>query len=81
MNTLTTEQREVRSTQQTVLTILHTNDFHGHLEAWRGWEGELAGKAVGGFEQLATAIKQVRAQVAPQNLLLLDAGDALGDTP
>lgn len=64
----------------TTLTILHTNDIHGHLTAWRGWEGELAGKTIGGLDRLAAAIKQVRAAVSPENLLLLDAGDTLGDT-
>ena len=62
-----------------MITILHTNDLHGHVEAWRGWEGELAGKTIGGVDRLATAIKQVRAE-GSANLLLLDAGDAIGDT-
>ncbi len=62
-----------------MITILHTNDIHGHIEAWRGWEGELAGKTIGGMDHLATAIKQVRAENGA-NVLLLDAGDAIGDT-
>ncbi len=62
-----------------MITILHTNDLHGHVEAWHGWEGELAGKTIGGMDHLATAIKQARAEGSP-NLLLLDAGDAIGDT-
>ncbi len=32
-----------------VLTILHTNDIHGHLTAWQGWEGNLKGKTIGGL--------------------------------
>ncbi len=62
------------------LTILHTNDIHGHLTAWRGWEGELTGKTVGGFDRLATAVNQARTEAGPGNVLLLDAGDAIGDT-
>ncbi len=62
-----------------MITILHTNDIHGHIEAWRGWEGDLAGKTIGGMDRLATAIKQVRAD-GDANVLLLDAGDAIGDT-
>lgn len=64
---------------ETMITILHTNDIHGHIEAWRGWEGDIAGKAIGGMDRLATAIKQVRAEEGA-NVLLLDAGDAIGDT-
>ncbi len=67
-----------RAEEATVITILHTNDVHGHIRPWRGWEGELAGKTIGGFDRLAAVVKQVRAQTG--NVLLLDAGDALGDT-
>lgn len=52
--------------------------IHGLIEAWRGWEGELAGKTIGGKDHLATAIKQVRAENG-SNVLLLDVGDAIGD--
>ncbi len=62
-----------------MITILHTNDIHGHLEAWRGWEGELAGKMIGGIDHPATVIKQVRAERGT-NVLLHDAGNAIGDT-
>ena len=62
------------------LTLLHTNDIHGHVLAWKGWEGELAGKTIGGMDRLAAAIKQVRQSVGAQNVLLLDAGDTIGDT-
>lgn len=61
-------------------TILHTNDIHGHLTAWKGWEGELAGKQLGGMDRLAGAVNQVRAEVGPGNVILLDAGDTLGDS-
>lgn len=61
------------------LTILHTNDIHGHLTPWRGWEGELADKTVGGLGALGGAIAAARAG-AGENCLLLDAGDLIGDS-
>jgi 5'-nucleotidase / UDP-sugar diphosphatase len=60
------------------LTILHTNDIHGHLWAWKGWEGPLQGKTIGGLAALSGAINAIRSQVP--NCLLLDAGDLIGDT-
>ncbi len=62
------------------IVLLHTNDIHGHITAWRGWEGELAGKSVGGFDRLAAAVEKERAQAGADRVLLLDAGDAIGDT-
>lgn len=61
-------------------TILHTNDIHGQLLPWRGWEGDLAGKMLGGLSYLGGAINQVRKQVGTENVLLLDAGDTFGDS-
>lgn len=61
------------------MILLHTNDLHGHLTAWQGWEGNLKGKTIGGLGRLAGAIKHVRKD-ADDNVLLLDAGDLLGDT-
>ena len=61
-----------------MLTILHTNDLHGHLTSWRGWAGELDGEEVGGVDRLATAIAKVRSEAS--DVLLLDAGDLIGDT-
>src|SRR5690348_5789427 len=55
---------------ETLLVILHTNDFHGHVTAWQGWEGELAGRTIGGFDRLATAVKSVRQNA--EHVLLLD---------
>ncbi len=62
----------------TTLTILHTNDIHGHLTAWTGWEGDLKDKMIGGFGRLAGAIAQ--AKKGAKHTILLDAGDLLGDS-
>jgi len=61
------------------VVILHTNDIHGHLTEWQGWEGDLKGKTIGGLGRLAGAIAQARKE-AGEDVLLLDAGDLLGDT-
>lgn len=68
------------SAGERTVVVLHTNDLHGHLTPWRGWEGELEGKALGGMDRLATAVKQVRSEVGADKVLLLDAGDTFGDT-
>lgn len=60
------------------LTILYTNDIHGHLTAWTGWEGDLKDKTVGGLGRMAGAIAEARKE--SQDALLLDAGDLLGDS-
>ena len=62
------------------IVILHTNDLHGHLTSWRGWEGDLKGKSVGGLSRVAAAVRQVRTDVGKDRVLLLDAGDAFGGT-
>ena len=62
-----------------MITLLHTNDVHGHLTPWTGWEGELKGKTVGGLGRLAGAVAQARRELG-ENVLLLDAGDLIGDT-
>lgn len=49
-------------------TILHTNDFHGQLEA----SGSNPGMA-----RTAAAINTVRASVGANNVLLVDAGDEM----
>lgn len=74
----TAQESDARSGSK--FTILHTNDLHGHLTPWRGWEGDLAGKTMGGMDRLGSAVKQVRAEAGAGNVLLLDAGDTLGDT-
>ena len=42
------------------VVILDTNDIHGHLTAWKGWEGDLKDKMIGGFGRLAGAVAQAR---------------------
>lgn len=63
---------------ETRLVILHTNDLHGHVTPWWGWPGDLAGKTVGGFDRLATAVAMGRKNA--EHVLLLDAGDTVSDT-
>ncbi|MHB0970755.1 MAG: substrate-binding domain-containing protein [Thermoanaerobaculia bacterium] len=66
------------STGAQTITILHTNDLHGHVMPWRGWQGDLQEKEAGGLARLATAVAAVREHAAA--VLLLDAGDTIGDT-
>lgn len=68
----------ITDTSRTI-TLLHTNDIHGHLEAWKGWEGELTGKTVGGLDRIAAQVREQRANIPPGSSLLLDAGDTIGD--
>lgn len=63
-----------------MITILHTNDLHGHLEPWEGWEGEFKNQRAGGLDRLAVRIREARLAAVPDSVLLLDAGDTLGDT-
>lgn len=74
------------------LTILHTNDRHGRYTdfevapgnalAQTGNQGDhefsRAGR-IGGFGTLATLIKQRRAELGAQNVLLVDGGDSFSD--
>lgn len=57
------------------LTILHTNDHHGHF--WPSRDGEY------GLAARATLINQIRSEVAANggHVLLLDAGDVNTGTP
>ena len=52
----------------TTITILHTNDFHGQLEA----SGSNPGIA-----RVAAAVNTVRAAVGSNKVLLVDAGDSM----
>ena len=54
-------------------TILHTNDFHGHLEA------DSSGR--GGSANIAGVINRIRAEVGEENVALLDAGDIYFGAP
>ena len=60
------------------IVILHTNDIHGQLLGWRGWEGALKDKMIGGAARLATAIGNARMNTPGTNMLL-DAGDLIGE--
>lgn len=75
---LSNPQAGANRSQAMKLTILHTNDIHGHLTAWKGWEGDLKDKTIGGFGRLAGAIAEARKDA--KDALLLDAGDLLGDS-
>lgn len=67
-------QAQMLSTNQDVdLTILHTNDFHGRLQP------DAQGR--GGAAYLAGMINQIRAEVDPDHLALVDAGDLFFAAP
>ena len=57
------------------LTVLHTNDHHGHF--WRSSKGEF------GMAARMTLVETIRKQVAADggHLLLLDGGDVNSGTP
>ncbi len=60
------------------LTILHTNDIHGHFAAERAtWRDDSA--LVGGFPALSGALDSVRA--ADEFTIYLDAGDLMTGNP
>lgn len=62
------------------VVLLHTNDLHGTLAPWQGWEGELAGRRLGGAAWIAGVVDSVRREEGRDKVLLLDAGDAVGDS-
>ncbi len=59
-----------RSHPDVVLTLLHTNDTHGHLTPFRLLEYP---DPVGGIARRATLVRQIRQQAS--HVLLIDAGD------
>ena len=60
-----------------IITILHTNDIHSHIEPFSKDHSEFPNK--GGFERRATLISEIRRQ--NPNTLLFDAGDIFQGTP
>ncbi len=63
--------------EKNLLTILHTNDVHSHLESFPFDSGQYAG--LGGVAARAALIKQIRSD--NEHVLLLDAGDIFQGTP
>lgn len=66
------------------LTILHTNDFHSHLQGYAPESAYTPGVAdndptVGGFSRIAAVISEVKAE-NPGSTLVVDAGDCLMGT-
>lgn len=59
------------------LTILHTNDFHSHIDPFPLNDPKYPGQ--GGIERRAALINQIRRK--EENVLLLDAGDIFQGTP
>ena len=55
------------------ITILHTNDFHGRIEA------DSSGR--GGSANIAGVINRIKAAVGEENVALLDAGDVYFAAP
>lgn len=77
-----------------VLTLLHTNDFHGRLSGFEAATGNATAQTgdpgrqpqefdrtglVGGFAALATAVKRQRDGRGADNVLLVHAGDTFSD--
>jgi 5'-nucleotidase len=61
----------------TLITILHTNDTHSQIDPLPANDKTYAGK--GGVARRATLVKQIRKE--NPNTLLIDAGDVLQGTP
>ncbi|MEO1564160.1 MAG: 5'-nucleotidase C-terminal domain-containing protein [Pseudomonadota bacterium] len=63
------------------LHILHINDLHSRIESISRFDGtcsaedDAAGECFGGVARLKSAIDAKRAELAGQNVILLDAGD------
>jgi 2',3'-cyclic-nucleotide 2'-phosphodiesterase (5'-nucleotidase family) len=72
------------------LTILHTNDTHGHLLPFSYPDGvspdspvaQMAHRTnIGGVARRATLIQRLREQLQPYPALVIDAGDYMDGTP
>jgi 2',3'-cyclic-nucleotide 2'-phosphodiesterase (5'-nucleotidase family) len=76
------------------LTILHTNDMHGRYrpisiikdsatsqtgDPGRTWDEFDREGTAGGFPALATAVRRIRRERGPDNVLLVDGGDTFSD--
>lgn len=66
------------------LIILHTNDFHSHLQGYAPESAYTPGVAdndqtIGGFSRIAAIISDVKTE-NPESTLVLDAGDCLMGT-
>ena len=63
------------------LHIIHINDLHSRVEPINkydstcGAEDNAEGKCFGGYARVATKIAELRAELADENVLVLDAGD------
>ena len=60
-----------------VVTILHTNDLHSHIEPFDDSNPRYAGK--GGFARISSVIKNIKRN--NPNTLVFDAGDSFQGTP
>jgi 5'-nucleotidase len=60
-----------------VITILHTNDLHSHIEPFDDSNPRYAGK--GGFARISSVIKNIKRN--NPNSLVFDAGDSFQGTP
>lgn len=67
--------RAARAQDRQVLTILHTNDLHGHVLS----DSNLDGSGPGGLARINTLATPIRKDMP--NVLYLDAGDNLQATP
>src|SRR6266850_4924546 len=66
-----------RAVDETVITILHTNDTHSQIDPLPGNDKMYPGK--GGVARRATLVKKIRKE--NRNTLLIDAGDVCQGTP
>ena len=53
------------------ITVLHTNDFHSHIDPFDKGSAQNAGE--GGMAKRSALIKKIRSE--SENVLLFDAGD------
>lgn len=85
---------QTRDERTRMVTILHTNDFHGRHAAFEVAPGDATAQTgdhgrdhvefdragrIGGFPGLATAIAERRRALGRDNVLLVDGGDTFSD--